>query len=568
MRSDRRASPLYLSARSNALHFYDPSPQRRHLHLASHYPHPTQQLRQQRASFYELFAPESSVEAELPSTESSSPSPSNKGLDLTTTPHEQPSVLSYRSLLDPDESQIPRSNAASNDSAADLLQLVEHEEDPSRFGASSDSSSSAESDSESDYSPRLGRSAFPHSHSRLAGRSESVLPPPLSLPILTESKLASSGASIRSYRSRTSALSCNRKRKQYRPTLDTLPLEVLDEICSSLPQQALLSTVSTCKSLACSAYVYLYQEPRFTSTYRFAQFVSVITHDRTLASYVRSLDLSTIENGLKGNVVLAGWRDWKYRSEPLYWTRKYPGHHYHHHQYRNRSNAVPSSKSAPQAPAKPRRPDRRSSISAGSLSSSSSAASSSSSLASFQNSSKSKAQHRPLQSPLRSTALPVASRHPLQSPLLKQYSLSRDVPIGAIIHIIRACPHLQHINLSYLPLAADYFVTSRKHKPTAFTNLLFVSDVPKSYTWREHETVQVLAGRELVSAIMELRELRTLELRNLVWITKDIISRIVEHERFKQTLTYVDVRESGMSRGRPWALAGGLEVFSAALQDE
>ncbi|KAK9350693.1 hypothetical protein V1523DRAFT_418981 [Lipomyces doorenjongii] len=570
MRSDHRASPLYLSARSNALHFYDPSPQRRHLHLASHYPHPTQQLRQQRASFYELFAPESSVAAELPSTESSSSSPSNKGLDLTATPREQPSALSYRSLLDPDESQIPRSNTESNDSAATLLQLVEHEEDPSRFGASSDSSSSAESDSESDYSPRLGGRAFPHSHSRLAGRAESVLPPPLSLPILTETKLASSGASIRSFRSRTSALSWNRKRKQYRPTLDTLPLEVLDEICSSLPQQALLSTVSTCKSLACSAYVYLYQEPHFTSTYRFAQFVSAITHDRTLASYVRCLDLSTIENGLKGNVVLAGWRDWKYRSEPLYWTRKYSGHHYHH-QYRHRANTVPSSKSAPQAPAKPRRPDRpdrRASVPTGSLSTSSSAASSSSSLASSQTPSKSKTQQRPMQSPLRSTALSVTSRHPLQSPLLKQYSLSRDVPIGAIIHVIRACPHLQHINLSYLPLAADYFVTSRKHKPTAFTNLLFVSDVPKSYTWREHETVQVLAGRELVSAILELRELQTLELRNLVWITKDIISRIVEHERFKQTLTYVDVRESGMSRGRPWALAGRLEVFSAALQDE
>ncbi|KAK9367206.1 hypothetical protein V1509DRAFT_188598 [Lipomyces kononenkoae] len=564
MRSDRRASPLYLSARSNALHFYDPSPQRRHLHQAAHYPHPNQQLRQQRAAFYELFAPEPSVAAELPSTESSSSGSSKKGVDFTTdntTPREQPSSHSYRSLLDPDENQIPRSSPVPNESAAAFLDLIEDEEDdPGRFGTSSYSSSSAESESESDYSLQLERKQFPRSPSRHAGRSESVLPPPLA--ILAESKTSSSGASIRSFRSRTSALSLHRKRKHYRPTLDTLPLEVLDEICSSLPQQALLSMVNTCKSLACSAYVYLYQEPCFMSTYRFAQFISVITHDRTLASYVRTLDLSTIESGLRGNVVLAGWRDWKYRSEPLYWTRKYSSHHYLHHQYRQRANTVPSSKPTLQvAPAKPRRPDRRSSLS---LSSSSSAASSSSSLVPSQKSPKSSSQHLPS----RSTATPVTGKHPLQSPLLKQYALSRDIPIGAIIHVVRACPHLQHINLSYLPLAADYRVTSRKHKPTAFTNLLFVSDVPKSYTWREHETAQVLAGRELIAAIMELRELQTLELRNLVWITKDIISRIVGHDRLKQTLTYIDMRESGMSRGRPWALAGRPDAFTAALQEE
>ncbi|KAJ8102964.1 hypothetical protein POJ06DRAFT_59995 [Lipomyces tetrasporus] len=572
MRSDRRASPLYLSTRSNALHFYDPSPQRRHLHLASHYPHPSQQVHQQRASFYELFVPESSVEAELPTTESSSSSTSSKGRALATTPRDRPTVLSYSSLLDPDESEIPRSNAAANDSptaaaATALLQLVDDEDEPSRFGASSDSSLSAEeSDSDSDYGPRSERRAYPHMHPRLSGRSGSVLPPPL--PILAETKLVSSGASIRSFRSRTSALSWNRSRKHHRPTLDTLPLEVLDEICSSLPQQALLSMVNTCKSLSCSAYVFLYQKPHFTSTYRFAQFVSVITHDRPLASYVRSLDLSTIENGLKGNVVLAGWRDWKYRSEPLYWTRKYSGQSYFHHQHRHRAGTVPLSKSAPQAPpAKSRLPGRRASLSIGSSSSSSSASSSSSSLVPSQQSLKPMAQHQSMPSPLGSTLPSVTTKHPLQSPLLKQYSLSRDVPIGAIIHVIRACPHLQHINLSYLPLAADYYVTSRKYKPTAFTNLLFVSDVPKSYTWREHETVQVRAGRELVSAIMELRELQTLELRNLVWITKDIIKRIVEHERFKQTLTYVDVRESGMSRGRPWALAGGLEVFNGVMDE-
>ncbi|KAK9450412.1 uncharacterized protein V1518DRAFT_413780 [Limtongia smithiae] len=671
MRSDRKASPLYLSARSNALHFYDPSPQRRHLLTPDHYEHPGLPSSgyprrngpfADRAAFFELFVSEASLAAELSnidavSTPAKPPhSPSRSPADSTTTSaaiapsRERPRALSYTSLLDPvpgsrsSASSAPSRGPGSNGTAAAAgsaqitddggIDAVDDIDDVlAELSLSSSSESSSDSESEPDV---FGRRIDPRDDSSSASAvgprkptaaatarspTESVLPPPLSLdsyvdaaPAPAHRQLTSSAASIRSYRSQTSGLSWSR-RPQRKPTLDTLPLEVIDIICSYLPQSSLVQAVRSCKTIACSAYVFLYQSPEFTSTYRFAQFVSVITHDRTLASYVRKLDLSGMQAGLKGNLVLAGWRDWKYRNEPLYWTRK-------HHQHRHRAHssvAAPSSPSVPIAtiPSVPStssfsssltssssssnkltRPSiRRASLSFGSTPTTSSNAThkshnshhsyhrhnphSSSRQHSFSHSKPTVSEITPLRSsdaapPLSSRRTPgsaqsaahVDSGHPLQSPLLRQYSLSRDVPLGAVIHVLRACPKIEHIDLSSLPLAADYYVVSRKHKPTAFTNLLFVSDVPKTYTWHENELVQVLAGRELVSAITEMRGLKSLKMRNLVWVSRETIKHIVEHERLRMTLEYVDFQECGMSRGKPWALAGALDIFNSGVLEE
>ncbi|KAK9382121.1 uncharacterized protein V2V93DRAFT_321992 [Kockiozyma suomiensis] len=560
MRSDRRASPLYLSARSNALHFYDPSPQRRHLRIPDHFPRQSLSdsslpsasnvsIRgEARTAFYQLFVDELSVAAELSIVDAASSSGSNSSSANSSTAslrRPRPHALNYRSLLDPDDDRPDAADAAAT-----------HASLSSDSGSESLSSDSSDSDDD-------GEDAVDSYVAMM--RTSGVVPS--NRPALPLAAVTSSGASIRSFRSSLSARRLFPSRRA--ATLDSLPLELLDEICSYLPQKALLASVLTCKNIACAGYVFLYQNPAFKSTYRFAQFVSIITHDRTLSSYVRSLDLSEIESGLQGNVVLAGWRDWKYRSEPLYWNRKHHRHHHHHHSKRKRANTADAISS--QQKIETTRPSmRRSSLS-------------------FSSSSRPKQQHhhsqlqsiqqhkQPVQ--LRSIKLPQNAetvsaeasadvRHPLQSPLLKQYSLSRDLPIGAILHVLRACPKLQTIDLSNLPLAADYYVTSRKYKPTAFTNLLFVSDVPKSYTWRADETVQVSAPRELVSALLELRELRELRMRGLVWVNKEIVKRLLEHERLSETLNFVDFEECGMSRGRPWAKRGKVSDFSEVLRDE
>jgi hypothetical protein len=99
---------------------------------------------------------------------------------------------------------------------------------------------------------------------------------------------------------------------------------------------------------------HLYKYPRFTSTYRLGQFVHLIMNRPKLAALVKVLDLShitapvtltkeemkkyhgRIEYGTtaamevlndRTKIVYAGWRDWKYRSHPLYgdfgnWRRR------------------------------------------------------------------------------------------------------------------------------------------------------------------------------------------------------------------------------------------------------
>lgn len=74
----------------------------------------------------------------------------------------------------------------------------------------------------------------------------------------------------------------------------------------------------------------LYVRPTFISTYRYAQFVTTISHNPRLAELVRELQLSHFAKmPLDG---LAGWREWKYRTESLYSI--YPG---------NEAQATPSS---------------------------------------------------------------------------------------------------------------------------------------------------------------------------------------------------------------------------------
>ncbi|KAK9478089.1 hypothetical protein V1514DRAFT_332190 [Lipomyces japonicus] len=515
-RSSTLSSPLVLSARSNALQFYE----RRHstTTYASRpdvvLPSPRHLSLNQRAAFYNLFG--ESEPFEIESKTATVPSPQH---------------LIYRSLF---ESERGDDDGDDGDDGDDHGVHGGDNDDGGGRGGPHPKHNEM-------YHQQQWQQRQKNSSTKVS--PQSVLPPSSPAPIM------SSAASICSFRSRSSNLSYSRKRK-LAPSLASLPLEVVDQICSFLPQSSLLALVQTSKSMACAAYVYLYQSPSFFSTYRFAQFVSVISHDSTLASYVRDLDLSSIDSGFRGSYILAGWRDWKYRSEPLYWTRKstYKLQQKHLVPRKNlyRNNASFATRTYPGVSL----PSPSSSLSSSSSISLSPASttSSSSSLSSLSSSSYS-SEPPPL--------------HPLQSPLLKQYALSRDIPIGAVIHVVRACPHLQHINLSYLPLAADYLVTSKKYVPTAFSSLLFVSDVPKSYTWHEDETTQVYSHRELVAALLELTELRSLKLRNLVWINKDVVSRIVNMPTLP--LSYIDCRGCGMTRSNPWAIEGDRSLFLQTL---
>ncbi|KAJ6257667.1 hypothetical protein Dda_7454 [Drechslerella dactyloides] len=311
-------------------------------------------------------------------------------------------------------------------------------------------------------------------------------------------RLSSSAASIHS----TTSSFRSRKRKYYDVAcLTSMPCEILDEVFSYLPQRDLHAVLLCNRYLADSVAPALYAAPRFASTYRFAQFVSVITHSPLLASLVRELELESVAEAVPEDLPVAGWRDWKYRTDPLHTIRREPDG------FRLRKVGGGSSGGG---------------------------------------SGKGRVK---------------GTTHPLPSPFLTQYHTCRDVPMGGVLHIIVACSRLRKINLSNVAIADDYAVLppASKHsgyRPTAFTNLLFVSDVPKSYTWRSDETKALHAAVELVNAVTKLRYLESFEARRGVWLTSGIASRLVSG--CVRAVEW-DFRECGGYKGERWARKGSSE---------
>lgn len=187
----------------------------------------------------------------------------------------------------------------------------------------------------------------------------------------TVSRLNSSSASIRSL---ASSVVSRKRRYAAPPTLETLPSELMSEIFSYLDQKTLHNLVFCSKRVMEGAYYNLYEKPRFKTTYRFAQFVSTITHDRHRAWMVRELDVSNLGKEIgEEEKPLAGWREWKFRSDPLHTIHR---------------DDLGLSK--------------------------------------------------------RGKGGGVKTLHPPPSPFLQRYSLVRDIPIGAVIHVLAACPFLRY----------------------------------------------------------------------------------------------------------------------------
>ena len=100
-------------------------------------------------------------------------------------------------------------------------------------------------------------------------------------------------------------------------SLTNIPTELVHAIVSYVSRADLVNLICVCQHLRSETTILLYSKPSFVSTYRFAQFVTTISQHRRLADLVREVDLSHISK-LPNDLGLAGWREWKYRSESLY----------------------------------------------------------------------------------------------------------------------------------------------------------------------------------------------------------------------------------------------------------
>lgn len=130
-----------------------------------------------------------------------------------------------------------------------------------------------------------------------------------------------------------------------------LPVEIVATVLMMLgdkDQMTLVNCLYISKFFYKATKMVLYRSPKFTSTYRVAQFVTSLRMHPENGRYVKILDLSHLKNGLvteddqeetngsNSNFLyaeglpdslfddtdyefaLAGWRDWRYRHDPLY----------------------------------------------------------------------------------------------------------------------------------------------------------------------------------------------------------------------------------------------------------
>ncbi|KAH8820405.1 hypothetical protein F5884DRAFT_47442 [Xylogone sp. PMI_703] len=157
----------------------------------------------------------------------------------------------------------------------------------------------------------------------------------------------------------------------------------------------------------------------------------------------------------------------------------------------------------------------------------------------------------------------LSSSHPPASPLLKSFHRTRDIPVGGLCHVLAACKGLRKVNLSRVQVATDFRVQHESHPPTAFTGLIFVSDVPKSWTWRANELTTVFAN-EIIFWLMKLEYLETLIARNSLWLTTAGVSLIMTQ---CQSLKYVDFTASGMAMNVRWATEGSKSEVEKIVKE-
>ncbi|KAL3418643.1 hypothetical protein PVAG01_10359 [Phlyctema vagabunda] len=154
------------------------------------------------------------------------------------------------------------------------------------------------------------------------------------------------------------------------------------------------------------------------------------------------------------------------------------------------------------------------------------------------------------------------SSHPTPSPIMKRYRRVRDLPIGGLCHVLAACKNLKKVDLSRLPVAGDFIVQHESHPATTFTGLIFVSDVPKAFTWQANELLPMTYD-EIIDGLMNLQHLEILNARSFLWLSAPKVRSLV----FNRSLKEVDFRDSGMEKGSRWAIKGSKADLQKILRE-
>lgn len=253
-------------------------------------------------------------------------------------------------------------------------------------------------------------------------------------------------------------------------TFSHLPLEIQIHIFTLVDDtESYRKCLLTCKRFYQLGKPFLYRKVCFTSTYRFAQFVTCLRVNSVLGTYVVEIDLLQLkpgnwelemaleEDGAESvdresddvyqnpAAILAGWRDWKFKNNPLYALHPGPVIPLTKSMSNNSINTIPNQKKTKLKKYFKKR--RRSSGNVAYIPPSAQ-------------------QH--IACPIPSPVTHVSS-HPSINKFLMNYSNSKDVPVGYILHLINLCPNLESVNFGNLSLSSDYrIIQPMAHKYQSF----------------------------------------------------------------------------------------------------
>ncbi|KAK6461034.1 hypothetical protein DFJ63DRAFT_336950 [Scheffersomyces coipomensis] len=296
-----------------------------------------------------------------------------------------------------------------------------------------------------------------------------------------------------------------------------LPVEIIDLIFFFIDSKSdYKACLYTDKLFYYFAKPYYYQDLQFTSTYRFAQFISYLRLNSEIGQYIKTIDLSNIKPGYdedaeeNNNVnnqnhnieidfqevnhsnedlhntnsrdqdefindkILAGWRDWKFKNNPLYSIHPVGTSMSLTKISSNSQISVVSTtsshksfnSSSPNKRFKPfkyfKSKKRSKKSNPPKLEYLNLAANhhfrhhnDHSDLLTYANSHSHSSSVRFQSSALTRNSSP----HPLINKFLLNYSTSKDIPVGYVLHLINLCPNVVSLNLANISLSIDYEIS-------------------------------------------------------------------------------------------------------------
>lgn len=362
-------------------------------------------------------------------------------------------------------------------------------------------------------------------------------------------------------------------------TFEKLPLEIKGLIVSQVKdsQQTLVNCLYVNKAMYAATLKVLYARPLFHTSYRLGQFVTTVTtSSKGLGDLVQVLDLSKIDyrmeltadekvrfqdqlifgtlemGGFEGRPVLAGWRDWKYREHPLYSMAM-----------EVRRNSFTSGESLGGVTLVNR--TRSHSLGDWSMSEDRKL------LHYLKRMLKVKGPHgKHGSSRLEERAHTIGGgnpsrahregckttnmqpsygktprRHPLQNHFLREYTFSRDIPIGYVLHILERCPQLLEVNLNNVRFTKDFAV---------------VGSVPAEY-WTDSSRelcdfsegeLRVVPVETVWDALLEQSNVEVLSLEGLPSLDTNTLRKFVFESKFRRALRELHCRGAGMVRRPEW----------------